>query len=80
MRVHGWNIASHGVAHRDVRALLGQRPQKVFARQDAQNVIAEYPMAVLKQSTNSNLAYAWVDFILSPESQAVLAKYGFAAA
>ena len=47
---------------------------------DAQNVIAEYPMAVLKQSANSNLAYAWLDFILSPEAQAVLAKYGFAAA
>jgi molybdate transport system substrate-binding protein len=47
---------------------------------DAQNVIAEYPMAVLKQSANSNLAYAFLDFILSPEAQAVLAKYGFAAA
>ena len=47
---------------------------------DAQNVIAEYPMAVLKQSTNSNLAYAFLDFILSPEAQAVLARYGFAAA
>ena len=29
---------------------------------------------------NSNLAYAWLDFILSAESQAVLAKYGFSAA
>jgi molybdate transport system substrate-binding protein len=47
---------------------------------EAQNVIAEYPMAVLKQSANSNLAYAFLDFILGPESQAVLAKYGFAAA
>jgi molybdate transport system substrate-binding protein len=47
---------------------------------DAQNVIAEYPIAVLKQSANSNLAYAWLDFILGAEAQAVLAKYGFAAA
>jgi molybdate transport system substrate-binding protein len=47
---------------------------------DAQNVIAEYPMAVLKQSANSTLAYAWLDFILGPEAQAVLSKYGFAAA
>jgi molybdate transport system substrate-binding protein len=46
---------------------------------DAQNVIAEYPMAVLKQSANSNLAYAFVDYILGSEGQAVLAKYGFAA-
>ena len=47
---------------------------------DAQNVVAEYPMAVLKQSKDSNLAYAWLDFILSADSQAVLAKYGFTAA
>jgi molybdate transport system substrate-binding protein len=47
---------------------------------DAQNVIAEYPMAVLKQSTNANLAFAFVDYILGPEAQAVLSKYGFAAA
>jgi molybdate transport system substrate-binding protein len=47
---------------------------------DDQNVVAEYPMAVLKQSANSNLAYAFLDFVLSPEAQAVLAKYGFAAA
>ena len=47
---------------------------------DAQNVVADYPMAVLKQSANSNLAYAWLDFILGPEAQAVLARYGFAAA
>ena len=47
---------------------------------DAHNVVAEYPMAVLEQSANSNLAYAWLDFILGAEAQAVLAKYGFAAA
>jgi molybdate transport system substrate-binding protein len=47
---------------------------------DAQNVVAEYPMAVLKQSANTNLAYAFLDFILSSDAQAVLAKYGFSAA
>ena len=46
---------------------------------EAHNVIAEYPMTVLKQSANSNLAYAFLDFILGPEAQAVLAKYGFTA-
>ena len=47
---------------------------------DDHNVTAEYPMAVLKQAANSSLARAWLDFVLSPEAQAVLAKYGFAAA
>ena len=44
---------------------------------DQYNVVAEYPMAVLKQSANPNLAYAFLDYILGPEAQAVLAKYGF---
>lgn len=47
---------------------------------DQYNVVAEYPMAVLKQSANANLAYAFLDYILGPEGQAALAKYGFAAA
>lgn len=47
---------------------------------DEYNVVAEYPMAVLKQAPNSNLAYAFLDYLLGPEGQAVLAKYGFAAA
>jgi molybdate transport system substrate-binding protein len=44
---------------------------------DRYNVAAEYPMAVLKQSKNQNLAYAFLDFVLGPEAQAILAKYGF---
>lgn len=44
---------------------------------DAQNVVADYPMAVLKQSANPALAQAFLDFILGPEAQAVLAGYGF---
>jgi molybdate transport system substrate-binding protein len=47
---------------------------------DAQNVVAEYPMAVLEQSANSALAQMFLDFVLGTEAQAVLAKYGFAAA
>jgi len=47
---------------------------------EAQNVIAEYPMAVLEQSANPRLAQAFLDFTLGPEAQAVLARYGFAAA
>ena len=62
----------------DAKAAAAQADSVVIP--DAQNVVAEYPMAVLKQSKDSNLAFAWLDFILSPDSQAVLAKYGFAAA
>jgi molybdate transport system substrate-binding protein len=44
---------------------------------DQYNVAAEYPIAVLKQSKNPNLAYAFLDYILSPDAQAILVKYGF---
>jgi molybdate transport system substrate-binding protein len=44
---------------------------------DKDNVVAEYPIAVLKQSKSQNLAYAFLDYILGPDAQAILAKYGF---
>ena len=44
------------------------------------NVVATYPAAVTKDATNAAGAQAWIDFILSDEGQAILAKYGFGAA
>jgi molybdate transport system substrate-binding protein len=44
---------------------------------DDLNVVAEYPIAVLKQSANANLAYAFLDYVLGPDAQAILARYGF---
>jgi molybdate transport system substrate-binding protein len=44
---------------------------------DQYNVAADYPIAVLKQSTNANLAYAFLDYVLGRDAQAVLAKHGF---
>lgn len=38
-----------------------------------------YPLAVIQGSRQAELARAFVDFTLSPEGQAVLAKYGFRA-
>ena len=42
------------------------------------NVIAEYPIAALTQSTDPELANAFIDFVLSDEGQAILQKWGFA--
>jgi len=41
------------------------------------NVIAKYPIATIENSPNEKLAQAFVDFVLSPEGQEVLTKYGF---
>ena len=44
---------------------------------DALNTIASYPIAPIADSQHYETAKAFVDFVLSAEGQAVLAKYGF---
>ena len=44
---------------------------------DPYNVIARYPIAVLKQAPHAAAAKAFVDFILSSEGQQSLASFGF---
>jgi molybdate transport system substrate-binding protein len=46
---------------------------------DDLNVIAPYPIAPLADAPNPEAAAAFVAFVLSPEGQAILARYGFAA-
>jgi molybdate transport system substrate-binding protein len=47
---------------------------------DALNVIATYPIAVLKGSANATEAQKFVDFVLSAQGQAILSAYGFGTA
>lgn len=42
------------------------------------NVIAEYPVALLVQSANKDLATTFIEYVLSAEGQSVLQKWGFA--
>ncbi len=44
---------------------------------DELNTIATYPVAPITDSSNPELAQAFIDLLLSPEGQAVLAEYGF---
>jgi molybdate transport system substrate-binding protein len=44
---------------------------------DEHNVIANYPIAILKQPAHADAARVWIDYLLTPQGQAVLAKYGF---
>lgn len=44
---------------------------------DELNTIASYPIAPLNDSPNAALAQAFVAYLLSPEGQAVLTRYGF---
>jgi molybdate transport system substrate-binding protein len=42
-----------------------------------QNVIADYPIAILKSAANPTAAQAFVDLVLSPDGQAFLKAAGF---
>ena len=41
------------------------------------NVIADYPIGVLRRTTVPSTAAEWVDLLMSPEGRAVLARHGF---
>ena len=44
---------------------------------DALNVIASYPIAPINNGKNPEVAQAFIDLVLAPEGQAILAKYNF---
>jgi molybdate transport system substrate-binding protein len=44
---------------------------------DTLNTIASYPIAVTKSAKNADLAQKFVEYILSPEGQQILVRYGF---
>ena len=43
------------------------------------NVIASYPIAVVREAPNAAGARAFIDYVLSPAGQAILTKHGFLA-
>ena len=59
----------------DVKASKGTASGVKVA--DQQNVIATYPMAVVKESKNATAAKAWVQFVKSNDGQRTLRKFGF---
>ena len=44
---------------------------------DGQNVVASYPISVLKGTQNAPLAKAFIDYLLSADGQNALASFGF---
>ena len=71
--------ADAGIVYRtDVTASVIDKV-KLIDIPDTFNIIAEYPIAVTKNTTHPSEAQAFVDYILSPAGQAVLTKYRFIA-
>jgi molybdate transport system substrate-binding protein len=69
--------ADAGIVYRtDVTAAVAPKV-KVITIPDQYNVIAQYPIAVLKGSTQAQDAQAFITYLLSSEGQSTLAKYNF---
>ena len=66
------------VYHSDVVGSEGEQVAQIEIP-DAFNTVASYPIAPVADSSNPALAQAYIDFILSPEGQAILMDYGFLA-
>ncbi len=50
---------------------------QVIAIPDEYNVIASYPIAATSRASRPELAQSWIELVLAPAGQAVLARYGF---
>ena len=69
--------ADAGFVYRtDVTASVSDKV-KVIDIPDTFNVIAEYPIAVLKNSVHVSDAQAFMQYVLSADGQAILAKFNF---
>src|SRR5579884_1370909 len=69
--------ADAGFVYRtDVTASVSDKV-KVIDIPDTFNVIAEYPIAVLKNSAHVSDAQAFMQYVLSADGQAILAKFNF---
>ena len=61
----------------DVMA-AGDKAEAVTIPNDI-NVVAKYPIASVKASTHADVDQAFIHFVLGPDGQQILAKYGFMA-
>jgi molybdate transport system substrate-binding protein len=71
--------ADAGIVYATDAASADQSKIKTIDIPDQFNIIAQYPIAVVKSSSNPDGAKAFIDYLLSPSGQAIMAKYGFIA-
>ena len=68
--------ADAGIVYRTDVIAAGDAAQGVPIPDDI-NVVAEYPIALVADAPNAAGAQAFIDFVLSPAGQGIVAAYGF---
>ncbi len=69
--------ADAGVVYRSDVTSAAARHLRVIDIPAQYNVLASYPIAVVRSSANAEVARAFIDLVRSPKGQSVLAQYGF---
>lgn len=68
--------ADAGIVYQTDVTAAGTKAAGVDIPEDI-NVVAKYPIATVKTSTNQDADQAFIDFLLGDDGQAIMAKYGF---
>ena len=71
--------ADAGIVYATDAAAADQSKIKTIDIPDQFNIVAQYPIAVVKSGSNPDGAKAFIDELLSPAGQSIMAKYGFIA-
>jgi len=69
--------ADAGIVYKTDASSADQSKVTMIDIPDQYNVLAQYPIGVVKGSSNADGARAFIQYLLSPAGQAVLNKYGF---
>lgn len=69
--------ADAGIVYRSDAAASPGGPVRQIEIPDALNVVASYPIAVVSDSSHAAEAQTFVEAVLAPAGQKILAKYGF---
>ncbi|MCB1257096.1 MAG: molybdate ABC transporter substrate-binding protein [Microthrixaceae bacterium] len=67
-----------GIVYETDATSVADKVARVEIPEDA-NVTAQYPIAVIKESQNADVAKAFVEFVLAKQGQSVLSDFGFLA-
>lgn len=69
--------ADAGIVYATDAASANQSKIKTIDIPEQFNIIAQYPIAVVKSGSHQAGASAFIDYLLSPAGQSIMAKYGF---
>jgi molybdate transport system substrate-binding protein len=69
--------ADAGIVYKSDVPAAYQSKVQVIPIPHSVNVLAQYPIGVVSSSSNAQLAQSFINYVTSPDGQAILQSYGF---